>query len=214
MDERIKVWREAMMDQNHPRHKAAWVLFAPMSSAKAAARVLQDQSFDVTPWLLEVLDTEVLYDASSLGKGGAPVRAVGILGEWQITEAMPHLLRILETYDWEDDIFDETIGALQAMGNPALDPVLELAERADASLRVDLTAIVCRVGTSDERAFKFVQRVFEDERDDVLKSFAAGNLYELDPERAQPYFQTYLRNNKVGPRTREAIDSPRPLQRS
>ena len=65
----------------------------------------------------------------------------------------------------------------------------------------------------DDRAFHFVQQVFEAERDDVLQSFVVGNLYELDMQRAADYLTGYLRTNKVGPETRKAIQEPRPLQR-
>ena len=209
-DSRIETWRTAMKDEAHPRHRAAWFLFSPKTSAKAAARLLQEQSLDMIPWLYEILDTPALYLEASLGQGAAPVNAVGLLGQWQVTEAIPRLLTIIEQETWEDDVFDEAISALQQMGPEALDPVLEFSEKVDKDKHVDLTAVVCRIGLGEERAFAYIQQVFEGEREDVLQSFVAGNLFELDPDRARDYLQGYLRQTKVGPQTRAFIKDPKP----
>lgn len=209
MEDTISVWRSAMTDETHPRYKAAWVLFAPSGSASAAARLLQDQSLDVIPWLYEILDTDALYQPGSPGQGYAPVRAIGLLGAWQVTAAIPRLLTIIEVYTWEDDIFDETIGALEMMGAEVLDPVLALAEQIDQDKRVDLTAVVCRVGAGDDRSFPFIQQVLEAEPDDDMRSFVIGNLRELDYERARVYLADYRRRVKLGPNARRALDNPR-----
>lgn len=210
---RVDTWRSAMKDEAHPRYRAAWFLFSPQDNTKAAARLLQDQSLDIIPWLYEILDTPELYLESTLGKGKAPVHAVALLGYWQVTEAIPRLLSIIEQETWENDVFDETISALQRMGPEALDPVLAFAEDIPGDKPVDLTAIVCRIGGDDERAFRYIQQVFEREHDDVLQMFVAGNLFELAPEPARAYFQTYLRHNKVGPQTKAFIENPTPRPR-
>jgi len=207
---RVETWRAAMKDEAHPRHRAAWFLFSPKTSPKAAARLLEAQSLDVIPWLYEILDTPELYLESSLGQGRAPIHAVGLLGHWQVNAAIPRLLAIIEQETWENDVFDEAITALQLMGPEALDPVLEFAQSVAKDKHVDLTAIVCRVGVGEERAFAYIQQVFEHERDDVLQSFVAGNLFELDNDRGLDYLRGYLRRAKVGPQTRKFIENPQP----
>ena len=128
MDETVAIWRAAMKDETHPRHRAAWLLFSPKANAKSAARLLQEQSLDVIPWLYEILDTPELATETSLGKGKAPTQAVGLLGQWQVTAAIPRLLDIIAQHTWEHDVFDEAISALQAMGPEALEPVLAFVE--------------------------------------------------------------------------------------
>lgn len=213
MEDTIATWRAAMTDETHPRHKAAWLLFAPSSSAAAAAKLLQDQSVEVIPWLMELLDTEALYQPGSLGKGHAPVRAVGLLGAWQVTAAIPKLLQLIREHNWKENIFDEAIGALQAMGADALEPVLALADEVERDKWVDLSAVVCRVGAGDERAFPFVQQTLEGVQDDALRAFVIGNLYELDAEGARAYLKTYQRKHKLGPQARRAIENPGGLTR-
>ena len=117
MDDPVAVWREALKDGQHPRHQAAWLLFSQTMQPTSAARLLATQKETVIPWLFEILDTERLYELGSLGDGVAPIHAVELLGAWQVREAVPRLLKLLEDEDWEAIVHDRAIIALQAMGD-------------------------------------------------------------------------------------------------
>jgi hypothetical protein len=203
----VAIWREALKDEAHPRYRTAWFLFTQTGTPEGAARALQEQSVEIIPWLLEVLETEALYAPTSLGAGKAPAKAVAMLGVWQVTDAIPALLQIIERYTWEDDAFDAAIGALQVMGPAALEPVLELAQRVDEDRRVDLAIVAARTGKGDERAFEMVREAFEKTSDDSLKSLIASNLYAVDEARAAEYLQRYMSKNKLGPMTRSTIEN-------
>src|SRR5688572_27991254 len=55
-------------DDQHPRHRASWLLFTKSMNAKGAAKLLAEQKETVIPWLYETLDTEDLYLENSLGE--------------------------------------------------------------------------------------------------------------------------------------------------
>ena len=66
MTDAVAIWREALKDEKHPRHRLAWLLFPEKMKPAAAARRLAEQKDAVVPILLEVLDTPDLYSEDGL----------------------------------------------------------------------------------------------------------------------------------------------------
>lgn len=200
MSELIALWREAMQNEQHPRYGVAWALFSPKTSSKAAARLLQDRSVEVIPWLLEIVDAPELREPSSLGKGKAPVKAVEILGIWQVTDALPPLMTIIETHTYREDLFDSAINALQAMGPVALEAILDLFNRVEHEKKIDLTAPLSVLAGSDASVYAAIQRVFEQEATDDMKLFVAMSLMNMDAEQTKEYLRRAARKTRFGPR--------------
>jgi hypothetical protein len=205
VSEFVTLWRDAMQDEKHPRYVAAWALFSPKTSGKAAAKLLQEQSVEVIPWLLQIIDAEELRQPSSLGKGKAPVKAVEMLGIWQVTDALPQLMTIIETYTFREDLFDTTINALQAMGPVALDAILELFQRVEHEKKIDLTAPLSVLASGDANVYAAIQRVFEQETTDDMKLFVAMSLMTMDAERTKDYLRRAARKANFGPRMKRYL---------
>ena len=206
MDDAIAIWREALKEAQHPRHQAVWLLFSEGSDPKSAARLLADHQAEVIPWLLEILDTPALYDKGSFGSGLAPANAVGVLGKWQVLEAVPRLLHILETEDPETLVYDHTATALEAMGTGALEPLLAFAEACnEEDLHVTLASILSQIGKGDERVYRWVLKVFNQQKRDHAVEFMAENLLAADAARAIPYLEACLQKRKYARRTRAIL---------
>src|SRR5262245_57588802 len=75
MSEEVPVWRQAIKDESHPLHRAAWILFGKNFNADYAAQALEAQKDDVIGFCTMLLDSRELYPSSALGGGNAPVNA-------------------------------------------------------------------------------------------------------------------------------------------
>ena len=206
MNDPVAIWREALKDAQHPRNQAVWLLFSEGADPKSAARLLADHQAEVVPWLLEIVDTPSLYEEGSFGSGLAPANAVGVLGKWLVLEVVPCLLHILETEDQETLVYDHTVTALEDMGTGALEPLLAFAEACNEdNLRVTLASILSQIGKGDERVYRWVLEVFNQQKHDHAVEFIAENLLAADAARAIPYLEACLQKRKYAQRTRAIL---------
>src|SRR6266498_2370382 len=108
MSEDMPIWRQAIKNEQHPLHQAAWTLFSKDFDVDAAASRLEDQKEDVVGFCMLLLDTPELYPQRALGGGNAPVNAVELLCMWKVEAALPRLLQILEEEGWDTIIYGTT----------------------------------------------------------------------------------------------------------
>jgi HEAT repeat protein len=203
----LPIWRQAIQDEQHPLHRAAWMLFSPSLNAPYAAQALADQREAVLDFINTILDTEELYLDSSLGKGFAPPNAVRLLGEWRVTDAIPRLMRILKEEDWETAVYDSTLTALGKMGEAAVEPLLEFGEQtSDVEQRVTIASILGDAGRGSSRAFEFIRRVFERQKSDMDISYLAEHLLTCDAEAGSAYLEDWMKKHRVSKWTRDRLN--------
>mgnify|MGYP005844148813 CR=1 FL=1 len=193
MDDPVAVWREALGDETHPRHRLAWTLFPESMVADAAARRLEAHKDEVIPLLLEILDTPDLYDEESLGGGFAPIHAVELLGHWGVVAAAPRLLKIIEEKDEDATVYDRATVALTRMGPAILEDVLALAGRAAPAKRPAIAEVLAAAGQGDSRAYGWIEARFDEARDEWGRVYMAEMLLQADPARAIPYLEARIK---------------------
>jgi|GEM_PF-3358432 len=209
VDDPIAVWREAAKDDQHPRHKAVWVLFGDEMKPKAAAKLLAAQKETLIPWLLEILDIEELADVGSFGSGYAPINAARLLGEWQVTEAIP---RLMELYSNEDDLesilYSTICTALEKMGSAVIDPMLELGERKrdDMLTQVGVCGIMMMADSADPRVYPYIQTVFERCHNPLDVEIISEILLLCDPVRGADYLEGRMKKVKYKRRALERLE--------
>src|SRR5258708_6960747 len=129
MSEEISVWRQAIKDEQHPLHRAAWTLFGKNFDVDYAGSTLEVQKDDVVGFCTLLLDARELYPESALGGGNAPVNAVQLLCAWKVEAALPRLLQILEEEDWDTIVYGTTADVIASFGATLVDPLLDMATR-------------------------------------------------------------------------------------
>jgi HEAT repeat protein len=203
----LPIWRQAIQDEQHPLHRVAWMLFSPSLNAPYAAQALADQREAVLDFINTILDTEDLYLDSSLGRGAAPVNAILLLGEWQVTESVPRLIGIIKEGDQESAAYDATLTALGKMGEAAVEPLLEFGEQTnDPEARITVASILGEAGKGNIRAFEFIRRVFEKQKDDMDITYLAEHLLAWDAEAGSAYLEAWMKNHRVSKWTRDRLN--------
>ena len=176
--------RMALQDSQHPLHQAAWLLFASTFNPRAADRLLADQREAVIQFCLEILDTNELYDETALGSGNAPIHCVDLLAHWQVKDAVPRLLRILEEEDFETIVYNRAVFALKDMGSAILDDILTFADSADPEIYLDIGSILSEIGQDDTRAYAWIKARFEEQVDEFDIRIWAESLLVVGGEDA------------------------------
>lgn len=203
----VAIWREALKDSSHPRHRAAWLLFPDRVNIKAAAKQLADQKEAVVGYLYEILDTEALYNIDSLGRGNAPINAVELLGEWQVTEAVPRLLRILEE-NWNTMVHNRAIIALRKMGPQILETLLAYMDTADPDVAEALIGLLSDAGKGDPHVFEMVKARLdkaEEAGNEWDIHYMAENLLAIDAEKAIALLEERIKARRYNKRLREIL---------
>lgn len=205
-EENLPVWKQAAKDNQHPLHKATWLLFAEKFNVKFVAKQLADKKEETIEYIYLILDTDELYYEESFGSGYAPIHACKLLGHWQVTEAIPHLLRILIDYDFDDAemVWDRAVSALETMGEVVVEPLIEAIENQKIKLN-EVTFTLAKAGEGDERCFTLIQQEFEKTKDKWEISFLAEALLVCDADKATPYLQDCLQNFKYSKDIREVL---------
>lgn len=199
-------WRAALKDSAHERHKAAWAFFGGELRGNALARLLDGQREAATAWALELLQDEALAIDGSLGDGFAPINAARLLGEWKVTDAFPHLLKIVLDADESEDpsmLWDASVRALSEMPVEVLPALFEAAQRVDEDQQVTLLSIMADVcgGQADDALFDWMIKVFERKRSDWELEYLVEQLLQANPERAIPYVEGFITRRRLSPRT-------------
>lgn len=207
MSEEVPVWRQAINDENHPLHRAAWILFSKDMNPKYAQDVLAGQKADVITFCNQILDTDELYNSENLGGGDAPIHAVELLCAWKIEACIPRLIRILEEEDWDTVIYGVTADAMAQLGTAIVDPLLKLAE--DAPDRVEASAIagtLADAAPNDERVIKYVRKIFDSQKDEFEINYMAKNVLASDPKGGAAWLQERLRTRKYSKWVKQRIE--------
>lgn len=194
-DEALAIWRAAIKDSGHERHKVAWALFGGIMEGKALARLLEAQREQVIEWALPVLESEVLAEESALGSGYAPINAALLMGEWKVTAAVPALLKIIIDEDEPDDpslLWNAAVRALSVMPREVLPTMFALAQTVDEHQQMILAAIIADVcdGDADDAIFAWLIGLFEAQIALVRIEYMMEHLIEAADERAVAYLET------------------------
>src|SRR5258708_14729983 len=207
MTETFPSYRQGLKDSQHPLYKAAWIIFGEKMDLKFAAKELEAQKGQVVPFLMELANTPELERESSLGSGHAPPNALRLLGRWQVVEALPRLLHILQNEDWDTNIHEAAVTALEKMGPVALDPVLAIAEKAeDQADRVTMASILSFAGKGDSRAYAFIKTLFDEQKTDWDIRFVAESLLACDRDAAIVLLEERIRRGKYGKALRKTLE--------
>jgi hypothetical protein len=200
------VWRAALKDSAHERHKAAWAFFGGELRGNALAKLLDGQREAAAAWALELLQDEPLTLAGSFGDGFAPINAARLLGEWKVTDAVPHLLKIVLDADESEDpsmLWDAAVSALSGMPPETLPALFEAAQGVDDEQQETLLSIMADVcgGSADEALFNWMIKVFERKRADWELEYLVEQILHANPERGIPYVEAFIAKRRLSPRT-------------
>jgi hypothetical protein len=180
----LTLCRTALHDNQHPLHQAAWLLFSPTFNPKAADRLLADQKEAVIQLCWDILNTDELYNEVALGSGNAPIHCVDLLAHWQVKEAVPRFLRILQEEDFETIVYSHALFALKDMGAAILDDILSFAVSADPAIYLDIGSILSEIGRGDPRAYAWIKARFDEQVDEFDIRIWAESLLEVGGEDA------------------------------
>jgi hypothetical protein len=205
--ETTPVWRQALNDSNHPLYSAAWTIFSPDMNLDAADKRLADHKERVIPFLMDILDAPELLDDTALGGGYAPINAVSLLGRWQVVEAVPRLLAIVEKQDFEDMIWDRATSALESMGPEVIDPVLEAAaQTTDPDLRRTFASVLSKAGKGDPRAYEYIKAEFAQQKDELDIEFLAEDLLACNAEAGIALLEERLKQARFSKKLRKKLE--------
>ena len=140
---------------------------------------------EAIPALIDLATDEYLQMEDSPGEGYAPIHAVKLLGELKAAEAVPALIDIVADTDYMAIIFSAAIYALENIGPPALESLLDFWRYAqDVEAKTALAGAVAKAGLDDERAYKALVRLWDEATWDEGKSLLALPLAQVGEERA------------------------------
>lgn len=208
-------WRIALKDGGHPLHQAAWMLFKQGFNIKLADRLLKADKDIIIPFMYEILDEPELLNEDSLGEGHAPINSVRLIGHWQVTEAIPRLLHILDNTEWEWVVHDSAIIALENLGEPVFDPLIEYGDKQeDLDKKITVVAILGKAakGTSRSEVFDWIMPVLWQAEDRWDLDILIDSILSIDRERALEVLAK-LQREKVYPQVirdmiKDRIDNP------
>jgi hypothetical protein len=195
------IWRLAIKDSSHPLHQATWLLFTENMNLQAALKLLTPQREKVIEYLLQIIDTDELYLEKAFGGGFAPAHAIALLGEWQVKEAVPRLLKILregeEDENWETIAYQEAVQALEKMDSSICDELLKLAEEIpDKGMQITVAGILGKVGKGDPKIYEWILNLFNKQEHEVDVEFVAGFLLDADAEAAAALIEERLKKGR------------------
>ncbi len=201
------LWRQALKDSSHPLYAAAWFLFTEKMNLELAAQRLADQKEQVIPFLNKILDSPDLYLSTSLGSGVAPGNALVLLGRWQVLEAVPRMLDLIDKHRQGEIAHDASVMALREMGPGALEPVLAAAQQTTNRVQqIAFGAILARIGQGDLRVWAYLVNLFEHQKADPALRMVAQQLLVTDPESGITYLHERLQHGKYSRSLRETLE--------
>lgn len=187
------MWREALTDQNNDLYEAAWLLFTPGVSVETAVERLDNKKNAVVELLKNVLDEDELYDEESYGDGNAPVKAIYLLGEWHVVDALPTLLEVLEVSENNDAVREAVIVSLRSMGADIIDDVIAWGTD-NPEFSLEATDILSSIGQGNKAAFAYIAEWVGKEDDDL--EYYIDRLIELDPDTAEGFLDNVSTEDK------------------
>jgi hypothetical protein len=155
MSENVPVWREALTNRDHELYPVAWTVFMERMNAEVANERLADLKEQAIPLLSAIIEDEYLHTEEAPGDGKAPINAIKLLGDWQVSDALPKLLDILAENPQTKSIYTPTVNALSNFGDGILDDVLNWVEDKP-ELRRKAAAVLSRIGIGNEKAYETI----------------------------------------------------------
>lgn len=138
--------------------------------------------------LRAIIDDESLLDTDARGGGWAPIHALELLGELRATAAIPRMLELVRSCDFDEYAFGAAAEALEKMGAAAVEPVLAAYAAEDREeYRAMLASILGALGVRDERIWDVLVEAFA--RDPV---FGAASFVAYRDARALPLLSAAL----------------------
>ncbi|NDJ85956.1 MAG: hypothetical protein GYB66_08730 [Chloroflexi bacterium] len=196
------LWRQALRNREHDLYVAAWTVFMENMSVEVADKRLAEQKEVVIPFLLEIIDDTYLFEKEAPGDGQAPLNAVRLLGEWQVRDALPKLLSILEVTASYNPIYRPLIQSIGKMGPDVLDDVLTWVEE-QPDLRSEAADIFVATKTTDPRAFDAVASWLEPEEYDL--NHIGQVLIDLDAGRAVDMLRQFSQDKNFSKEDRSTL---------
>jgi hypothetical protein len=207
MSEEMPIWRQAIKDEQHPLHRAAWILFSRDFDVASAASRLEDQKEDVVGFCTLLLDDRTLYPESALGGGNAPVHAVQLLCMWKVEAAIPRLLQILDEESWDTIIYGTTADYIENFGPVLVEPLLDMATRktGDQEL-VAIAGTLADAAPGDTHAVAFIRKLFDSRKQDFEIIYMSESVLAGDPENGAKWLRDRLRTHKYSKDVRKKIE--------
>lgn len=207
MSEEMPVWRQAIANDQHPLHRAAWMLFSKDFDVARAVTRLEDQKDDVIGFCMLLLDSPELYPSSALGSGGAPVHAVQLLCKWKVESALPRLLKIMEEENWDTIIYGTTADYIEAFGADVIEPLLEMATRRTGDQeQVAIAGTLADAAPGDPRTVAFVRKIFTSREQDFEILYMSENVLVADPEGGVKWLENRMRTHKYDKNVRQKME--------
>jgi hypothetical protein len=208
MSEGTPIWRQAIKNEQHPLHRAAWLLFGKDFNVGYAAPILEAQKDDVVGFCLMLLDSPELYPSSALGSGNAPVNAVVLLCTWKVEAALPRLLQILNQESWETIVYGTTADYIKAFGPTLVEPLLEMTARKTGDQeQVAIAGTLADSAPGDPRTVAFVRKLFDSRTQDFEITYMAETVLAGDPENGVKWLKDRLRTRKYSKSVRKKIEN-------
>lgn len=205
MSDVIAKWRAALRDQADPRSRAAWLLFAEPRKLDYMVKVLEPQRELLIPDLLEIVAQEDLYDEGSFGDGWGPVNAVGLIGQWRVQEAVPHLFWIVKHMDWESQVITAALQALIDF-KPGLEAIMDFAADVDADKYMAVAELLAETCQGEDRAYAWVdERLREKEDDEMEAEIYSSFLLDINFEQAEPRVRALMKRTKWSDRLQKIL---------
>jgi len=160
----------------------------PETAAKKAAK----EGPKLIPYLMQLLETAILYDPLFPGYGQAPIRAALTLGKLQASEAIKLLFGMIGTEDFETE--SACIQALCQIGKSAKDFVLEQLAARPITKNNERAAIVCSSLDVDDQLAEAIICQLEDPEVQRIASLATYLVLALPkvPEPLKMRFKALL----------------------
>jgi HEAT repeat protein len=150
---------------------------------------------EAIPALIDLATDEYLQMEGSPGDGYAPIHAVQLLGELKAAEAIPELIDIVVSTDPIAIIYSAAIHALENIGSPVLEPLLDFLRYSwEVDSKTTLAGVLAEVGQSDERVYQALVELWEEATWENGKSLLAHPLAQIGAERAVPILESAIQD--------------------
>jgi hypothetical protein len=212
MTDEQPIWRIALKDEQHPLHRATWILFSKNMKVEKATVKLEEKRDIVIPLILAILEDQSLEYESALGSGSAPINAIKLSGEWQVEEALPHFYRILVDEEHREDtsvMWDRVVHYLPRFGEVVVEKLLALIDQYP-DVGYLFLSLLGEAAPGNEQVFNMIQAAIEaiDGRAKFAShdiDYMSNALLKCDRDKGLAYVQNVLQKRKLNTRSKNAI---------
>jgi len=154
---------------------------------------------EAIPALIALATDEYYQWTDAPGGGYAPIRAVELLGKLQATEAIPALIDVIAGSAYDAIIYDTAIRALEQIGPPVVDPVLDFIRYSrDIQTKIAVADVILETATApDDTIFAILAQLWEEADWEDGKCLLAYPLTQFNAEKAIPLLQAALEDPEM-----------------